>query len=600
MQAAVSPGEDQNMLFSDFALSEGIVSGLAARGITTPSPIQAESLPFSLEGRDILGRARTGTGKTLAFALPIVTRVQPSRERGRLPRVIVLSPTRELAKQIAKEFNLLGGLEVVEVYGGSSYMPQQRALSRGVDVVVGTPGRVNDLLERRDLDLTAVEVVVLDEADEMLSMGFQEQVETILATTPAEKQTMLFSATMPRWVERLATKYQSNPKKIDLVGNDDSVQNTTVQHVAVRISPNHRTKVLADLLTVVAPERAIIFTRTKRDCDELALALIGRGLAAEAIHGDLAQAQRERALESFRSGNARVLVATDVAARGLDIPDIELVVQHHFPQDAEAYVHRSGRTGRAGRSGMAVVLYTNREERDLRRLEHDTGAHFSRQEPPKPNEVQAAASKNAGMDVRHVSENVIAPFRAEAKALLEEFGEDALARALAYIAGVTTPPKPASLITGEEGFTTLRLNGQRLGIPKAVAILAGALNISARALGKIREVRGGGVVADVPTELVQRLLDAGLEDVDVSIAQELPDILEERAPRDDNRRPGGYGSQGGKRYGDFKRGSYGNRDRNSNDARGNEGRGSYARDDRGGSDSRRASGPREGGYRSRR
>ena len=197
------------MLFSDFALAEGIVLGLAARGITIPSPIQEESLPFSLEGRDILGRARTGTGKTLAFALPIITRVQPSRERSRLPR---------------------------------------------------------DLLERRDLDLTAVEVVVLDEADEMLSMGFQEQVETILSTTPQQKQTMLFSATMPRWVERIANKYQTNPKKVDLVGNDDAVQNTTVQHVAVKIAPNNRTKVLADLLTVVGPERAIIFTRTKRDC----------------------------------------------------------------------------------------------------------------------------------------------------------------------------------------------------------------------------------------------------------------------------------------------------------------------------------------------
>ena len=540
------------MLFSDFALAEGIVLGLAARGITIPSPIQEESLPFSLEGRDILGRARTGTGKTLAFALPIITRVQPSRERSRLPRVIVLSPTRELAKQTAKEFTLLGGLEVVEVYGGASYTPQQRALQRGVDIVVGTPGRVNDLLERRDLDLTAVEVVVLDEADEMLSMGFQEQVETILSTTPQQKQTMLFSATMPRWVERIANKYQTNPKKVDLVGNDDAVQNTTVQHVAVKIAPNNRTKVLADLLTVVGPERAIIFTRTKRDCDELALALVSRGLAAEAIHGDLAQAQRERALESFRSGNARVLVATDVASRGLDIPDIELVVQHHFPQDSESYVHRSGRTGRAGRAGMAVVLYTSREERDLKRLESDTGAHFTRQDPPKPNEVAEAAAKNAGHDVRHVPEGVIAGFRKEAAALLAEFGDDALARALAYIAGVTQVQKPQSLMTGEEGFTTVLLTAQRIGIPKAVAVLAGALNIAARGLGKIKEVRGGGVVADVPTELVQMLLTKDLEDVKVSLIETLPEIIEERA---ENRRPGGYGasggssSSGGKRYG---------------------------------------------------
>ncbi len=538
--------------FSEYSLDRHVVSRLEERGITVPSPIQAEALPHALAGKDVLGRARTGTGKTLAFALPIVTRLEASRERGRAPRAIVLAPTRELAKQVAKEFVLLGVLEILEVYGGTGYGPQEKALARGVDVVVGTPGRVNDLLERRNLVLDQVEIVVLDEADEMLSMGFQEQVEKILKYAPKEKQTMLFSATLPRWVMKLAQKYQNAPITIDLVGGETALQSSSVQHIAIRITPNQRTKVLADLITVLAPERAIIFTRTKRDCDALALELVHRGLEAEAIHGDLAQAQRERALEAFRAGRARVLVATDVAARGLDIPDIELVVQHHFPQDTEAYVHRSGRTGRAGRAGTAVVLYTAREERELKNLEHEVGAHFTRQEAPKPMDVQTAAAKNAALDVRRIPETVIGSFRSEAQALHDEFGIDALARALAYIAGVHVAPKPASLITGEEGFTTLLLRGERLNIGRTVAILAQASDANSKVFGKVRLVRGG-TVADLPNNLVAKVLEQDLGDVTVEVATELPEIIDEGS-RGDSR-------DGGRDGGNKRRGNFGWRDR---------------------------------------
>ncbi|MEY4529809.1 MAG: hypothetical protein RLZZ156_530 [Deinococcota bacterium] len=518
-------------MFTDYPLSAAVVSSLAARGITIPTPIQAESLPFSLEGRDILGRARTGTGKTLAFALPIVTKLEPSRQKGRLPRALILAPTRELAKQTAKEFEQLGVLEVQEFYGGTSYATQERAIRFGVDVIVGTPGRIQDHLDRNNLDFSALEFVVLDEADEMLSMGFQDQVEKILESAPPERQTMLFSATMPRWVERLAAKHQKNAAKIDLVENNSSVQSSTVQHHSIKIQAAQRTRVLADMLTVLAPERAIIFTRTKRDCDELALELIHRGFEAEAIHGDLAQSQRERVLDGFRAGRSRVLVATDVAARGIDIPDIELVVQHHFPHDTESYVHRSGRTGRAGRSGKAIVLYTQREERDLRNLERVIGNKFIPLEAPSPNEVRTAAARHAANELSRIPAEVLSPFQVEADRLLEEMGAEALARALAVIAGVTHAPKKVSLLTEEEGLTTIELRGQRLSIPRAVAMISKGANISSKILGKM-QMFGDGIYVDVPNDLLPKLLALSpLEDVTIEVATELRAEPQQRPER---------------------------------------------------------------------
>ncbi len=515
------------MQFSDFALPPSVLLSLDARGITTPTPIQEQTLPHSLEGKDILGRARTGTGKTLAFGLPIATRLEVSRERGRKPRALILTPTRELAKQIARELESSAAhLSTTTIYGGTSYTPQERDLQRGVDIVVGTPGRVIDHLGRGSLGFDELQIAVLDEADEMLSMGFQEAVEKILEFAPKDRQTMLFSATIPRWVDKLARGYLRSPIKVDLVGDENATQSTTT-HMAIKVSAAARTKVLADLLTVQGPERAIIFTRTKRDCDELALELIHRGLEAEAIHGDLAQSQRERALEGFRAGRTRVLVATDVAARGLDVPDVELVVQHHFPNDSEAYIHRSGRTGRAGKSGVAVVLYTDREQRSLRTLEHETGVFFERRDAPKASDVGMAASRNAAKDVRSVPAEVTEPFMEEATALVEAYGaEEALARALAWIAGVHTAPKPASLITGEEGMTTLLLRAARLNIPRAVAVLAQASGLSSKSLGKIK-LFNGGVAADVPTHAAPALVALeAMDDIKIELATVLPELIE--------------------------------------------------------------------------
>ncbi|GMA17549.1 DEAD/DEAH box helicase [Deinococcus metallilatus] len=582
----------------DQLIAPELAARLAERGITEASPIQAESLPHTLAGKDLIGRARTGTGKTLAFALPIIQNLEPSRERGRLPRAIVIAPTRELAKQVAEEFSKSAPqLSTVTVYGGAAYGPQENALRRGVDVVVGTPGRLIDHLERGNLDLSNIEYAVLDEADEMLSVGFADAIETILQKTPEERQTMLFSATLNDDIRRIARKYLREPVVVDMVGEGKSQAAQSVEHLKVKVGRT-RTRVLADLLTVYNPEKAIVFTRTKREADELANELIHRGIESEALHGDLAQSQRERALGAFRSGRVGVLVATDVAARGLDIPEVDLVVQYHLPQDHESYIHRSGRTGRAGRTGTAIVMYGDRENRELRNLEYRTGVQFKERALPTPKEVQAASARSSADTVRKVESGVAASFQAEAERLFSELGLEALSRALAKISGVTEPVKAASLLSGEEGLTTIILHGERLSVPRTVALLARNSDVDTRRLGKVRQWRGG-TVADVPSEYVEKLLAASpLEgEVGVEVAQELPELFE--APTREGRQggsgnrgssyrdEGGYrGNRGGSQGG---RGGYGNREGGSQGGgnRGGQGRWSRDRDDRQGGERRR-------------
>ena len=570
----------------DQLIAPELAARLAERGITEASPIQAESLPHTLSGKDLIGRARTGTGKTLAFALPIIMKLtgpdgSVSRERGRAPRAIIVAPTRELAKQVADEFSKSGGgLTTVTVYGGAAYGPQENALRRGVDVVVGTPGRLIDHLERGNLDLSAVQFAVLDEADEMLSVGFADAIETILQKTPEDRQTMLFSATLNNDIRRLSRNYLKEPVIVDMVGEGKSQAAQTVEHLKVRVGRS-RTRVLADLLTVYNPEKAIVFTRTKREADELANELIHRGLEAEALHGDLAQSQRERALGAFRSGRVSVLVATDVAARGLDIPEVDLVVQYHLPQDPESYVHRSGRTGRAGRTGTAIIMYGDRENREVMGLERITGVRFIERPLPTPREVAEASARASAELVRKVDQGAAVPFQAEAERLFSELGLEALSRALAKISGVSEPAKAASLLSGEEGQTTLILHGERLGVARTVALLARSSDLDTRRLGKVRQWRGGAV-ADVPSEFVQKLLAASpLEgEIGVEVAQELPELFEQPTRE---RQGGNYG--GGRGY----------RDRDEGGSRGGRQGGGYQGGGRGYGGGRGGSGGQGGG-----
>jgi superfamily II DNA/RNA helicase len=341
-------------------VAEPFCEALADKGITAAFPIQTLALPIALGGHDVIGQARTGTGKTLAFGLPLLQRLadQPPARPG-AARALVVVPTRELAIQVSKDLQDAGrrsGARVITVYGGRAYEPQIDALAAGVDVVVGTPGRLLDLVRQRHLDLSDVGTLVLDEADKMLDLGFLPDVERILELTPRGRQTMLFSATMPGEVVTLARRYLSRPTHVRAEHHDEPEHVPLTEQHAFRAHQMDKVEMLARVLQADGRGLTMVFCRTKRTADQVAGALTTRGFATAAVHGDLGQAQRERALRAFRHGKVDVLVATEVAARGLDVEDVTHVVNYECPEDDKAYLHRIGRTGRAGRSGVAVTF----------------------------------------------------------------------------------------------------------------------------------------------------------------------------------------------------------------------------------------------------
>jgi superfamily II DNA/RNA helicase len=346
--------------FRDFGIAEPICAALEAEGITTAFPIQALTLPVALAGHDLIGQARTGTGKTLAFGVPILQRLDQMPGAGikASPRALTVVPTRELAFQVAQDLEIAGrqlGAKVVVLYGGRAYEPQIEALA-DVDIVVGTPGRLLDLVRQGHLHLGQVQVLVLDEADKMLDLGFLPDVERILSLTPDGRQTMLFSATMPGEIVTLARRHLSRPMHIRAEQHDEpTTVPTTEQHI-YRAHQMDKIEVLARVLQAEGRGLSIVFCRTKRSADQVSTALTTRGFAAGAVHGDLGQGQRERAMRAFRAGKVDVLVATDVAARGLDVDDVTHVINYECPEDEKAYLHRIGRTGRAGREGVAVTF----------------------------------------------------------------------------------------------------------------------------------------------------------------------------------------------------------------------------------------------------
>ena len=353
--------------FADFGVEPEICEALDAKGITHPFPIQALTLPVALEGQDIIGQAKTGTGKTLGFGIPLLMDTLGPGEEGwdadpaaGSPQALIILPTRELAKQVAEELSMAAArrtVRIVQVYGGRAYEPQIEALKEGAEVVVGTPGRVIDLMNRGLLDLAHVTTVVLDEADEMLDLGFLPDVERILARTRTDRQTMLFSATMPGAVVALARRYMTKPTHIRAQDpGDEGMTVTTTQQVVYRTHSMNKVEVLSRILQATGRGRTIIFARTKRTADRVAQDLGARGFATAPLHGDLGQGSREQALRAFRKGKVDVLVATDVAARGIDVDDVTHVINYQCPEDEKIYVHRIGRTGRAGHSGTAVTF----------------------------------------------------------------------------------------------------------------------------------------------------------------------------------------------------------------------------------------------------
>ncbi|WP_082126876.1 DEAD/DEAH box helicase [Allosalinactinospora lopnorensis] len=347
--------------FRDLGVNDEIADALEAEGIVDPFPIQSLALPLALSGTDIIGQARTGTGKTFAFGLPLLQRARRTPGEARRPCSLVVVPTRELAIQVAADLTTAGkrtGGRILTVYGGRAYEPQIEGLQNGVDIVVGTPGRLLDLQKQKHLSLAGVSAVVLDEADKMLDLGFLPDIERILTMIPDERQVMLFSATMPSEIVSLSRNYLRRPTHVR-AGDDDDVdesRNSQIHQHVFRTHPMDRLEMLARLLQAEGRGLSMVFCQTKRTCDQVATALKGRGFAAAAVHGDLGQSQRERALRAFRNGKIDVLVATDVAARGLDVDDVTHVVNYECPEDEKTYTHRIGRTGRAGRSGTAVTF----------------------------------------------------------------------------------------------------------------------------------------------------------------------------------------------------------------------------------------------------
>ncbi|MEJ2654150.1 MAG: DEAD/DEAH box helicase [Acidihalobacter sp.] len=430
--------------FSELALSAPVLQAVAEVGYEAPSPIQAESIPPLLDGRDVLGMAQTGTGKTAAFALPLLSRLDPAQ---RVPQVLVLAPTRELAIQVAEAMQTyarhLPDFHVLPVYGGQAMDQQLRQLKRGVHVVVGTPGRVQDHLRRGSLRLDQLRAVVLDEADEMLRMGFIDDVEEILKRTPSGRQVALFSATMPEAIRRIAHTHLNDPVEIRIKSKTSTVTTTTQRYWLV--DGLHKLDALTRILEVEEADAWIVFVRTKTATTELAEKLEARGYAAAALNGDMNQAMREQTVERLKRGALDIVVATDVAARGLDVSRISHVVNYDIPHDTEAYVHRIGRTGRAGRTGDAILFVAPRERRMLRAIERATGQHIEQMRLPSRADI---ADRRTERFKQGIGEVLASQDLAFFRTLVDDYAREQdvsaadIAAALAYLLQLERPLEP--------------------------------------------------------------------------------------------------------------------------------------------------------------
>nr|AAH73332.1 LOC398189 protein [Xenopus laevis] len=455
--------------FSKFPLSKETIKNLQAKGVSYLFPIQSKTFHTAYSGKDVVVQARTGTGKTFSFAIPLVEKLNEDQQplaRGRAPRVIILTPTRELAIQITNEIrSITKKLKVSCFYGGTPYQQQVFAIKDGIDFLVGTPGRVRDLVQNYRLDLTTLKHVVLDEVDMMFDMGFSEQVEEILSVRykadPEENpQTLLFSATCPDWMYNMAKKYMRKQfEKIDLIGHRSQKAATTVEHLAIECTRSQKAAVLGDLVQVYSGShgKTIIFCDSKLEAHTLATSCGSLKQSAKSLHGDLQQKEREVVLKGFRQGTFEVLIATNVAARGLDIPEVDLVVLYSAPKEADAYVHRSGRTGRAGRTGVCISLYEPWERHYLRNVERSTGITFKRVGVPSLLNVAKSSSADAIKSLDTVPADVIEHFKEYAQELIEQKGAlTAIAAALAHISGATSI-KQRSLLNMEAGCVTITL-----------------------------------------------------------------------------------------------------------------------------------------------
>ena len=391
--------------FDELQLDERIVRAVTDMGFEAASPIQAQAIPVQLEGLDIIGQAQTGTGKTAAFGIPLLQKIDPDSKK---LQAIALCPTRELAIQVAEEIRRLAkymhGIKVLPIYGGQDIVRQIRGLKDGTQIVIGTPGRVMDPMRRKTIRCDHVHTVIMDEADEMLNMGFLEDMETILSQLPEERQTVMFSATMPPAIQEIARKFQKDPVNVKVVKKELTVPKVTQYYYEVK--PKTKVEVMCRLLDMYAPKLSVAFCNTKKQVDELVQELQGRGYFAEGLHGDLKQEQRDRVMNSFRNGATEILVATDVAARGIDVDDVEAVFNYDIPQDDEYYVHRIGRTGRAGRDGIAFSFVVGREVYKLRDIQRYCKTRIIPQAIPSLDDITEIKAEKIMDQVKETINNV--------------------------------------------------------------------------------------------------------------------------------------------------------------------------------------------------
>ncbi|XP_054838460.1 nucleolar RNA helicase 2 [Eublepharis macularius] len=553
--------------FANFNLSKGIIDLLKARGVNYLFPVQVKTFKPINDGKDVIAQARTGTGKTFSFAIPLIEKLQgdpQERKRGRTPKVLVLAPTRELAMQVARDFkDITKKLTVACFYGGTAYNGQFDLIRNGIDILVGTPGRIKDHLQNGKLDISSLKHVVLDEVDQMLDMGFAEQVEEILAyaykkDSEDNPQTLLFSATCPHWVYDVAKKYmKSRYEQIDLIGKKTKKTAMTVEHLAIECHWSQRAAVIGDVIQVYSGShgRTIIFCETKKDATELALnASIKQD--AQSLHGDIPQKQREVTLKGFRSGLFGVLVATNVAARGLDIPEVDLVIQSSPPKDVESYIHRSGRTGRAGRTGICICFYQRKEDFQLRQVEQKAGIMFKRVGVPTATDIIKASSKDAIRFLDSVPPSAIDYFRQSAERLIEEKGAvEALAAALAHISGATSIEQ-RSLLNSDVGYVTMtfQCSVEMHSIGYAWRGLKEQLgdDIDSK-VSRMRFLKGKtGVCFDIPAAELSKIQQMWKDSRrwQLSVATALPEL--EETPRESGR-GGGSEFRNGRRGGGFNR-----------------------------------------------
>lgn len=511
----------ETVRFEEMGLSEEIQKAVRYMGFEEASPIQAKAIPAMISGIDLIGQAQTGTGKTAAFGIPLLEKVDPKLKK---LQAIVLCPTRELAIQVADEIRNLSrymhGIKVLPIYGGQDIVKQIRSLKSGTQIVIGTPGRVMDHMRRKTMKLDFVHTVVLDEADEMLNMGFREDIEFVLSGVPEERQTVLFSATMPKPIMEITKKFQNNAKVIKVTKKELTVPN--IEQYYYDVKPKKKEEVLSRLLDIYSPRLSVVFCNTKKQVDLLVNALLGRGYFAAGLHGDMKQEQRDRVMQGFRTGKTEILVATDVAARGIDVDEVEAVFNYDLPQDDEYYVHRIGRTGRAGREGRAFSFVSGKEVYKLKEIQRYCKTKIYAQKVPSLNDVANTKMENILDDVERVIEQEDLDMMINAieeRVNNSEFtAMDMAAAFLKICCGMTEDNKNTEendwefgdTGAGEDGMVRLFINigkKQRVRPGDILGAIAGESGMDGKLIGTI-DMYDKYTFVEVPREYAREVLNA--------------------------------------------------------------------------------------------